>query len=65
MIDMLLEKGFVCNGVGKIISIWNEIIFVVGIKDGKPNDKGRSTWSGNANYEGSYKDGKCHGQGKG
>ena len=64
MVDWLLEIGFECEGVGKIVSSWNGIVYVGAMKNGKPNGKGRRTWSDGAVYEGSWKDGKCNGQGK-
>merc|ERR1712151_394289 len=66
MFEWLLDNGFKCEGVEKIVGKKYDYgyVYVGEVMNGCPHGHGRCTYSYGAVYEGEWKDGYCHGHGK-
>merc|ERR1712151_224038 len=75
MVEWLLDSGFVCEGVGKLVHGNGRYVgglkdgkrngrYVGELKDGKRNGRGRYTFANGAIYDGEWEHDKIHGRGR-
>merc|ERR1712151_1102571 len=65
MLEWLLDRGFKCEGVEKIVGKeYGGYVYIGKVMNGKRHGHGRMTSSNGVIYEGEWKDGWMHGHGK-